>query len=102
MIMIEILSNDIGTEKKNMKRKSVTMSTETGKVNTIRWYCIYSRTSLSRTRLFRITAYLEVKIWSLFKHETMTTGNKIMWKRGEIAPKEQFLLFFHIIIYIYF
>ena len=24
----------------------------------------------------------------------MTTGNKIMWKRGEIAPKEQFLLFF--------
>ena len=56
-------------------------------------YSHYSRTSLSRTRLFRITAYLEVKIWSLFKHETMTTGNKIMWKRGEIAPKEQFLLF---------
>ena len=27
---------------------------------------LYSRTSLSRTRLFRITAYLEVKIWSLF------------------------------------
>ena len=27
---------------------------------------MYSRTSLSRTRLFRITAYLEVKIWSLF------------------------------------
>ena len=26
----------------------------------------YSRTSLSRTRLFRITAYLEVKLWSLF------------------------------------
>ena len=26
----------------------------------------YSRTSLSRTRLFRITAYLEVKTWSLF------------------------------------
>ena len=25
----------------------------------------YSRTSLSRTRLFQITAYLEVKIWSL-------------------------------------
>ena len=46
----------------------------------------YSRASLSRTRLFRITAYLEVKIWSLFWHETMTTGNKIMWKRGEIAP----------------
>ena len=26
----------------------------------------YSRLPLSRTRLFRITAYLEVKIWSLF------------------------------------
>ena len=26
----------------------------------------YSQTSLSRTRLFRITAYLEVKIWSMF------------------------------------
>ena len=66
----------------------------------------YSRTSLSR--LFRITAYLEVKIWSLFYYGIMTTGNKIMWKRGEIAPKyiykiiwkrgeiapkEQFLLF---------
>ena len=25
--------------------------------------------------------------------KTMTTGNKIMWKRGEIAPEEQFLLF---------
>ena len=60
----------------------------------------YSRTSLSRTRLFRITAYLEVKIWSLFLHETMTTGYKIMWKRGEIAPKEQFLLF-STLFYIY-
>ena len=52
----------------------------------------YSQTSLSRTHLFRITAF-EVKIWSLFEHETMKTGNKIMRKRGEIAPKEQFLLF---------
>ena len=64
----------------------------------------YSRTSLSRTHLFRITAYLEVKIWSLFLHETMTTGNKIMWKRGEIAPKEQRAIspLFRIILYIYF
>ena len=62
----------------------------------------YSRTSLSRTRLFRITAYLEVKIWSLFKHETMTTGNKIMWKGGEIAPQEQFFFSFpHYYIYIF-
>ena len=27
---------------------------------------IYSRPSLCRTRLSRITAYLEVKLWSLF------------------------------------
>ena len=59
---------------------------------------IYSRTSLSRTRLFRITAYLE--IWSLSYDETITAGNKIMWKRGEIAPKEQFLLF-STLFYIY-
>ena len=30
----------------------------------------------------------------------MTTDNKIMWKRGEIAPKEQFLLF-STLLYIY-
>ena len=53
----------------------------------------YSRTSLSRLRLSRITAYLEAKIWSLIKHKNLTTGNKILWKRGEIAPIEQFLLF---------
>ena len=53
----------------------------------------YSQLSLSRIRLSRITAYLEVKIWSLFKHENLTTGNKILWKRGEISPKEKFLLF---------
>ena len=38
-------------------------------------------------------AYLEVKIWSLRKHENLTTGKNIVDKRGEIAPKEQFLLF---------
>ena len=30
--------------------------------------------------------YLEVKILSLLKHENLTTGKKILWKRGEIAP----------------
>ena len=30
----------------------------------------------------------------------MATGNKIIWKRGEIAPKEQFLLF-STLFYIY-
>ena len=38
--------------------------------------------------LISITAYLEAKIWSLLKHESLTTGNKILWKRGEIAPQE--------------
>ena len=47
----------------------------------------------SWTRLSRITAYLEVKILSLLKHENLTTGKKKLWKRGEIAPKEHFLLF---------
>ena len=77
-----------------------------------RWYCImipmfsvdtswywhivlliYSWLSLSRPRLSRMTAYLKVKILSLPKHENVTTSKKILWKRGEIAPKEQFLHF---------
>ena len=53
----------------------------------------YSRLSLSRLRLFRITGYLEEKIWSLFKHGNITSANKILWIRGEIAPQEQFLPF---------
>ena len=53
----------------------------------------YSRLSLSRLRLSRITAYLEWKIWPLFKHSNLTSGNKLLWKRGEIAHQEQFLSF---------
>ena len=53
----------------------------------------YSRLSFSRLRFSRITADLEVIIWSLFQHRHLTTGNKILWKREEIAPKERFLLF---------
>ena len=45
-----------------------------------------NRLSLSQLRLSRITTYLEAKIW---KFGNQTTGNKILWKRGEIA----FLLF---------
>ena len=30
--------------------------------------------------------YLEVKIWSLPKDENLTTGNKILWKKGAISP----------------
>ena len=36
--------------------------------------------SQSRPRLSRITAYLEVKIWSLSKHEKLTTCKKIVEK----------------------
>ena len=46
---------------------------------------LHTNPLLSRPCLSRITAYLEVKIWSLFKHENLTTGNKILWKREEIA-----------------
>ena len=67
------------------------------KINYLIWsyaFCIiYSRLSLSRLHISRITAYLEVKIWPLFKHNNLTKG-KISWKRGEIASKEQFLIFF--------
>ena len=48
-------------------------------------FCHHSRLSLSRLRLSRITTYLEVKIWSLYWHGNLTTGYKILWKRGEIA-----------------
>ena len=53
----------------------------------------YSRLSLSRLRLSRTTAYLEEKIWSFFKRRNLTSDNKILWKGGEIAPQEQFLVF---------
>ena len=45
----------------------------------------YSQLSLSRLRLSRITAYLEEKIWSLFQHRNLTSGNKMLWIREEIA-----------------
>ena len=62
----------------------------------------YSRLSLSRIRLFRITAYLEEKSWSMFKLRNLTSGYKILRIRGEIAPQEQFLPFPAIFsIYIY-
>ena len=49
------------------------------------WYLhnarlIYSWLSSSRTRLSRITAYLEVKIWSLPKHENLRTSKKYCGK----------------------
>ena len=37
----------------------------------------YSRLSLSRLRLSRITFYLEVKSWSMFEHGNLTTCNNL-------------------------
>ena len=53
----------------------------------------YSQFSLSRLRFSRITAYLEEKIWSLFLHKNLKSGYKILWKRADITPGEQFLSF---------
>ena len=63
-------------------------------------FSIYSRLSLSLHRLSRITAYVQVKIWSLFKHKNLTTGNKILWKRGEIAPLFHNIFIIHNNVYI--
>ena len=48
----------------------------------------FSWLSLSRTRLSRITTYLEVKIWSLPKHENLTTCKTYCGKeeKGAISP----------------
>ena len=46
---------------------------------------IYCWLSLSRPHLSRITAHLEVIIWSLLKPENLTTGNKIL-SLGAISP----------------
>ena len=46
----------------------------------------YSWFSLSRTRLSRIAAYLEVKILSLPKHENLTTSKKYCGKEEKISP----------------
>ena len=47
---------------------------------------LYSCLSLSRLRLSQITAYLKEKIWFLFKNKNLTSGSKILWIKGEIAP----------------
>ena len=45
--------------------------------------CTYIRLSLSRLRLSRIPAYFEMKIWSLFKYESLTTK---YCGKGAISP----------------
>ena len=53
----------------------------------------YSWLSLSRPRLSRITAYLEVKIWSLPKHENLTTGKKYCGKEEKLLLRSNFSSF---------
>ena len=56
----------------------------------------YSWLSLTRPRLSRITAYLEVKIWSLPKHENLTTCKKYCGKEEKWAISPLFHNFFNI------
>ena len=53
----------------------------------------YSWRSLSRPRLSRINACLEVKIWSLPKHENLTTGKKYCGKEEKLLLRSNFSYF---------
>ena len=53
----------------------------------------YSWLSLSRPHLSRITAYLEVKILSLPKHENVTTSNKYCGKEEKLLLRSNFSSF---------
>ena len=54
---------------------------------------IYSRLSLSRPRLSRITAYLEAKIWSLPIYENLTTDGKYCRKEEKLLLRSNFSSF---------
>ena len=54
---------------------------------------IYSWLSLSRPRLSQITAYLEVKIWSLPKHENLITDGKYCRKEEKLLLRSNFSSF---------
>ena len=56
-------------------------------------FVIYSWLSLSRTRLSRITAYLEVKILSLPKHENLTTSKKYCGEEEKLLLRSNFSSF---------
>ena len=65
---------------------------ELGSLNRFYMRQIFYPVQVQSTRYLDFT-YLEMKIWSLFVHENLTTGNKIFWKKTwEIATEEQFLL----------
>ena len=54
---------------------------------------IYSWLRLSQPRLSRITAYLEMKIWSLPKHENLTTCKKYCGKEEKLLLRSNFSSF---------
>ena len=54
---------------------------------------IHSRLSLYRLRLSRITAYLEMKSWSLFYHRNLTRGNKKCGKEEKLLLRNNFSSF---------
>ena len=62
---------------------------------------VYSWLSLSRPRLSRITAYLEVKILSLLKHENLTTEKKNIVEKRRICSLGSISPLFHNIFYIF-
>ena len=64
----------------------------------VKWTLVISTSLISnnwlyRLRLSRITAYLEEKIPSLFKHENVTTGNKVLWKEKKLLLRSNFSSF---------
>ena len=78
---------------------SITFGPKTRSFYTVSFYywLMYNRLSLSRPRLSRITAYFEVKIWSLFKHEYLATGNKKYFgKEEKLLLRSNFSSFPHI------
>ena len=53
----------------------------------------YSRLLLSRPRLSRITAYLEVKTWSLLKNENLIQVTKYCGKEEKLLQRSNFSSF---------
>ena len=59
-------------------------------------FCFHFEVQLSiviSTQLISNNRLSRSKIWSLYKNGNLTTDNTILWKRAEIASKEEFLLF---------
>ena len=56
---------------------------------------VISTSLILNNSLSRITAYLEVKSWSLPKDENLTIGNKILWKKRRNCSKGAISPLFH-------